>query len=253
MVAFAIGDYAWTSLGTTKGGTEVGFWTTPALVADATKGTATLLAACQWFETHLGPYPFGPRMGAVSTEWGPFVMGGIEQHPFWHVANPIMGDKMTHLHEAAHGWFGNSVRLACWEDLVLSEGLATYLAGRVVEVLEGPAAGKIVFSQYAGSLASLIQSGVDPVALPDSCGELDISNDLLFTKIPYMKGALFLRSVANEIGAAKLDDALGSFYKAYAGEATRMSVLVDHIGEVTGFDAWPLAKSWLQTKGIPAG
>ena len=42
-------------------------------------------------------------------------------------------------HEAAHGWFGNGVRLRCWEDFVLSEGTASYLAARVLEEVAGPA------------------------------------------------------------------------------------------------------------------
>ncbi len=250
MVAFAIGKYSWTSLGKTKGGTEVGFWTTADLLADAKTGTANLLKATQWLEDHLGPYAFGPAMGPVAVNWG-FQQGGIEQHPFWHVARPAMHDELTQLHEAAHGWFGDSVRLQCWEDLVLSEGLATYLAGRLVEVLHGAEAGEAIFASYGTTLESLVAKGVDPIALPDGCGEKDISGDLLFTKIPYMKGALFLRAVAKQTGAKTLDAALGSFYVAHAGKATRMWALVEHIKAKTGFDAAPLATQWLLEKGIP--
>ena len=252
MLAFAVGHYSWTPLGTTNSGTEVGFWTTADLQADSLKGTANLLATVQWLEQTLGAYPFGPRVGPVSVDWGPFFLGGFEAHPFWHVARPVMTDTLTHAHEAAHGWFGDGIRLKCWEDLVLSEGLASYLAARSVEVLQGEQAGKNVFTDYRATLDKLIAKGVDPIALPDSCGAMDIEADLLFTKIPYMKGALFLRAVAALMGASKLDATLATFYQAHSGKAARMQELVDHLAGAGGEAVHGLADAWLRTKGVPA-
>ena len=252
MLAFATGNYSWTSLGQTKAGTEVGFWTTPDLQADSVKGTIGLLAVLEWYEETLGPYPFGKRTGPVSVDWGSFFLGGFESHPYWHVARPVMTDTLIHAHEAAHAWFGDGVRPQCWEDLVLSEGLATYLAGRAVEELQGAQAGKNVFSNYEATLEKLIAKGVDPIANPDSCGALDIEADLLFTKIPYMKGALFLRAAAELVGTEQLEAALSSFYKEKVGKAATMQDLVDHIGQKTQQDLAPLAKTWLKSKGIPS-
>jgi aminopeptidase N len=41
-----------------------------------------------------------------------------------------MGREVDQVHEAAHGWFGDGVRLRCWEDFVLSEGTASHLDAR---------------------------------------------------------------------------------------------------------------------------
>ena len=54
----------------------------------------------------------------------------MEHHPQWHVDDSSFGSQETQAHEASHGWYGDGIRLACWEDFVLSEGTVTYLAGR---------------------------------------------------------------------------------------------------------------------------
>ena len=46
----------------------------------------------------------------------------MEHHPFVHIGSVAIGDEETNVHESAHGWFGDGIRIACWEDFVLSEG-----------------------------------------------------------------------------------------------------------------------------------
>lgn len=44
------------------------------------------------------------------------------------------------IHEIAHGWFGNAVTNATWEEMWLSEGLATYAQRRITTEAYGNAA-----------------------------------------------------------------------------------------------------------------
>jgi aminopeptidase N len=174
----------------------------------------------------------------------------MEHHPLWHVGIPSLDDEVTQVHEAAHGWFGGGIRIACWEDFVLSEGTVTYLAARAIEEAVGPAAGAAVWLDYVDTL-DYVLAYEDGIAWPEGCGEVDILADGLFSLSPYYKGAFFYLAVADEVGADELDAVLGSFFEQYVGDAAGMQDMLDHIEAETGFDPSGLAHEWLRTLGAP--
>jgi aminopeptidase N len=246
-LAWSIDDYSELALGTTTAGTRLSVWHRPGEHDAAVRGSEHLLAAFQWLERTIGPYRFGRRAGSVSVKWGADGFGGMEHHPFWHVGSASIGDVNTHVHEAAHGWFGNGVRLRCWEDFVLSEGTASYLAGRALDVV-APRESAAIWAGHEEALAAL-----DPATKvwPASCGAVDILKDALFTSAPYVRGALFYRAVALRVGAARLDTALAAFYAAHAGRAATMTDMLDAIRKATGFDPVGCAETWLRSTSRP--
>jgi aminopeptidase N len=251
MPAIAVGDYTYERIGVTPAGTEVGFWYLPGEAETMRAGTRDLDDTFALYETTLGAYTFGDRVGSVSAPWGPAAYGGMEHHPYWHVATGALGDAEVHAHEAAHGWFGNGVRIACWEDFVLSEGVTSYLAARALEHAGGAEAGTAVWAAYRTRLESAVASG-DTIALPDAtCDEIDIAASPLWSNIPYMKGAFFLRAVESAVGRSALDAALRAFYTEHVGRAARMQDLLDTIETETGLDPGALADDWLRSLGIP--
>ena len=252
-LAFATGPYERTELGVTPGGVSLFHWAPLASVVPANNGTADLLAVMTWLETTLGPYPWGDEAGAVQVDWGPGAIGGMEHHPFWHVSRAAMTRRTVHAHEAAHAWFGDGVRLACWEDLVLSEGLATYLAARAQEAAVSAERGAEVWADYEEELlAILAEPGRDRIVWPETCDEVDVLSDL-FDRVLYLRGAFFLRDYAELVGAAALDAALGAFVGARLGTAASFDDLLAHLDEATGVDPRPLAITWLRTLGAPTG
>lgn len=250
MLAWATGAYSYKALGTTAAGTKVGVYYLSGDEGVLDTALKPLPAGFEWYETTLGAYTFGQDVASVSVNWGPGAYGGMEHHPYWHVGRDSMGDASTHLHEAAHGWFGDGVRLACWEDFVLSEGTVSYLTARAMGAAAGPAAEETVWGEYETRLQQAV-SQRDHVAWPDGCNQVDILKDL-FTSVPYMKGAFFYRSVAAQVGVAKLDAVIGKFYLTHVGGAAKMQDMLDAILADTGFDPKPLAEAWLRQKGIPA-
>lgn len=249
MLAWATGSYSYKALGTTTAGTKVGVYYLPGDESVVDPATAPLTKGFDWLEKTIGPYTFGDEVASVSVNWGPGAYGGMEHHPYWHVGRDSMSDKTTHLHEAAHGWFGDGVRLKCWEDFVLSEGTVSYLTARAVAGAEGAAAEQEVWKEYEERLTDAVSTR-DHVAWPKTCNQVDILKEL-FTSVPYMKGAFFYRAVAQHVGVEKLDQVIGKFYLAHVGNAASMQQMLDAIETETGFDPAPLANSWLRELGIP--
>jgi aminopeptidase N len=162
-----------------------------------------------------------------------------------------MGDVSTHVHEAAHGWFGDGVRIACWEDFVLSEGTVSYLTARAIGAVDGPEAEEEVWAGYESRLRSAMWGQGMKVAWPEGCGEIDILDDHLFSGIPYMKGAFFYRALEKRIGVDALMTALSTFYRTNVGQAARMDELLAAIAESSGYDPRGCAEAWLRTEEVP--
>jgi aminopeptidase N len=171
----------------------------------------------------------------------------MEHHPYWHVAKDAMSDENTHVHEAAHGWFGDGIRLRCWEDFVLSEGTVSYLAAHVLGQVGGPTLEAAQWKEYQSELDDAIAEGGAP-AWPTGCNQIDILKDKLFTNLPYMEGAFFYKDVADAVGADKLDQVLSDFYMSHRGRAAGMQDMIDLIQQETGFDPSALVESRLRKK-----
>jgi hypothetical protein len=244
-IAWSQNLYTELPLGTTTDGTDVSIWYFPNDQARAASGGAHLVAAFDWLEQHLGAYRFGDKVGGVSVTWAGGAYGGMEHHPYWHVARGALGDESVQIHEATHGWFGDGIRLRCWEDFVLSEGTADYLTAHVIGQIEGAAAEDAIWADYDARLGALAPG----TAWPDGCGTHDV---LTFFNAPYLRGSHFYRAVANRIGADTLDQVLAEFYAAHAGDAAGMQDLLDAIQAESNWDPSACAQVWLRDDAVPA-
>ncbi len=245
MLAWAVGAYGKAHLGTTTDGTKIGVHWLPSGETAARTGTRRLVGVVDWLEQHIGPYSFGDSMAAVSVVWGEGLYGGMEHHPYFHVAKDAMNDEVTHAHEAAHGWFGDGVRLRCWEDFVLSEGTVSYLAARALGQVGGAAKEAAIWADYQDELTAAIAEGGAP-AWPQGCNQLDIITDKLFTNLPYMQGAFFYKDVAAQVGADVLDGVIARFYQAHMNQPAGMQDMIDAIKADTGFDPKALVAARLR-------
>lgn len=244
MIAWAVGAYTKAALGTTLSGTKVAVHWLPGGETAARAGTKHLVKVVDWYEQHLGPYTFGKEIASVSVVWGEGLYGGMEHHPFFHVAKDAMNDEVTQAHEAAHGWFGDGVRLKCWEDFVLSEGTVSYLSARALAQVAPTLEAKI-WADYQAELDAAISEGGAP-AWPTGCNRIDILKDKLFTNLPYMEGAFFYKDVAAAVGADVLDGVISRFYKKWKNQPASMQDMIDAIKHDTGFDPKALVAARLR-------
>jgi aminopeptidase N len=116
----------------------------------------------------------------------------------------------------------------------------------------GPEAGERLWNDYEDRLQRAMNRCRILVARPPTCGEVDVLRDGLFCSIPYMKGAFFLKGVADQVGPEALDSALAAFYRERRGQAAGMSDLIETIAAQTGYDPAVCAAAWLGQAAIPA-
>ncbi|HVK64141.1 MAG TPA: M1 family aminopeptidase [Polyangium sp.] len=251
-IAWATGSYTKLDVGTTFQGTKLVAYYLPGGGTDAQKGTADLVDIMNFYETMLGGYPFGGEAGAIAVDWGAGAYGGMEHHPLWHVSTIAMGDPWIQAHEAAHGWFGDGVRPACWEDFVLSEGTVSYLEARAITEVMGADEGTKVWSHYTTRLNKAMTGTAPKIPWPEGCGVVDLLKDQLFGDIAYMKGAFFFRALEAKVGKAKLDPSLKAFFLKHKGKAAHFQDLLDIIKSVGGYDATACATAWLRSEMVPS-
>lgn len=255
MPAVAVNDYATLELGATTAGTTLRAWyiDDEGGYEDAAFGTAHLRDAFDFLERTYGPYAFGPESGAVEVDWGADSTGGMEHHPYFHVGKDDFWNEETQVHEAAHGWFGDGVRLACWEDFVLSEGTVTYMAARALEQVDGPDLWPVYVQDYLEPVCTGAMENA--LVLPGGCVEDDFERSPLWSLATYMKGACFYEDVADLIGADVLDGAIAEFYQANLHRAATMRAMIDTIeahadpSQTEAIEA--LVTDWLGTYDCP--
>jgi aminopeptidase N len=247
MLAWAAGPYRPLELGTTAAGTHlVGYYLDDENggSANLASGAVNVVTAFDWLEQRYGAYAFGSEAGPVAVRWQDSAFDGMEHHPFWHVRESESFDQLTELHELAHGWFGDGVRIRCWEDFVLSEGLASYLAARLSNELG--AFPVDMWSEYEVVLSQGLATDAS-VAWPEGCNQIDVLTSGLDSNMTYVKGALFLRELEKRVGTDAFDAALAYFYERWVGKAAGVQDLLDAVEHSSGYHAEECANHWLRT------
>ena len=231
MPAFAVGDYTELFVGTSQSGIEVYAWYLDGDdgLEDAEYGVLNMVESLNFMEETYGSYPFGDVLGTVEVDWGDDSYGGMEHHPFFHVGMYDFWNEEAQIHELAHAWYGDAVRLECWEDFVLSEGTVTYITAKTLQEV----AGYDLWAYYVEDFLDAICAGEDynTVVLPEGCNDIDFENDDLWSLATYMKGACFYEEVGDIVGEDVVDSIISEFYQEHQYTSATMEEMIDLIHE----------------------
>ncbi len=252
LMAIAAGDLAFAPLGARSG-----VYAEPSVVARAASefsDTERMMAAA---ERLYGPYRWDRYDILVLPPSFPF--GGME-NPRLTFATPtvLAGDKSLVAliaHELAHSWSGNLVTNATWSDFWLNEGFTTYIERRIVEEVYG--------AETAGMEAVLGRQDLE-----EELARLDDRDEILHidltgrdpddgaTRLPYEKGALFLRTLEERYGRERFDEFLRGYFDHFAFQsittADFVAYLREHLLGRDGASASPLAvEEWTEQPGVP--
>lgn len=194
------------------------------------------------FEQKFGSYPYrNEQYGHVQFGWN----GGME-----HTTMSSMGSWGRSLiaHELAHQWFGDKITCGTWRDIWLNEGFAEYLAGLVVESLDGVPS----FVTWKNSKINNITSVVNGAVYLTETEALNV-NRIFSSRLTYNKGSMVVHMLRWKMGDANFYQAVQNYLNdsnlAYGYAIT--SDLKAHLEAVHGNSLTEFFNDWVYDQGYP--
>lgn len=184
----------------------------------------------EWF----GPYPYPVYGVAVSAD---------PQIPALETATlstfPARPEQpTTALHELAHQWFGNSLRLGDWSDIWLNEGFATYT--------------ELLWAQSQGqSAAPLLERWYARLARTPARGLPATQSLQLFDSSSYFRGALALHALRLNVGDGRFRRILADYVGRFAGRSVRTADFLGVAQQIGGQTALDAMQPWLVGPQLP--
>jgi aminopeptidase N len=157
-------------------------------------------------------------------------------------------DEFVVAHELAHQWYGDSVGLACWQDIWLNEGFATYASSLWTEHAYGESAFEDEMRGYYGELAGAEQDSNFSFYLPPPGNP---GPDNLFAWSVYARGALALHALRLKVGDQAFFDTMSTYYQRYHGGNATTPDFIAVAEEMSGQDLGDFFDAWLYAEGIP--
>lgn len=197
------------------------------------------------FVSRYGPYPF-PKVGFDEIDLG----GAVEQASCVSIGGQILNaTNRTYeeviAHEMAHAWFQGVVVTADWDDLWLSEGMATY--HEALYHAHARPDDPDALSDYVNSLAlgyrSVAELGEGVFAVHDP--------EVLFGVTTYRKGALVFHMLRYLIGDEVFDALLLAWLDRHRFGVATTEDFQALAEEISGRDLEPFFAQWVYGAGWP--
>ena len=173
------------------------YWYLPGEKAQAEKLFAEFAPTLDFFESMIGPYPFGDeKVGVVETPHKGMEHQTINAYGTGYEKAPEGFDWLFQ-HEFAHEWFGNQLTAANWDDYWLHEGYGTYMQPLYGQWREGRARYAAMMQSERTSIMNLKPITQQRVTTEEEVYELDkggAGQDI------YYKGSWMLHTLRGLIG-----------------------------------------------------
>jgi uncharacterized repeat protein (TIGR02543 family) len=212
--------------------------------------TAELPQYIRTLEEIAGPYP-GESAGFVfdnlgDGQGGSAGWGAVEtkDRPFFTGSN--ITSERTFVHEYAHQWYGDAVRIAGWEDLWLNEGFATYVTDLYYEKTKGFDVQSKWQTFYANTAATKPWWGYAPA-------KIETEGDLFGgASAAYNRGALALAALRASVGDDDFSAILKQWPLEYKGKAATTQDFVAFAAETAHVNLTQWANDWLYGQVKPS-
>jgi aminopeptidase N len=193
-----------------------------------------------------GPYPFASSGGIVDDfEELQFALE-TQTRPVYAAAfftDSISGDLVV-VHELAHQWTGDLLRLDLWQHIWLNEGFATYAEWLWLE-REGLATPQEIFDDVAAN--------APPEFWETTIGDPGADVGALFDIAVYYRGAMTLQALRQTVGDDVFFGILEEWVASQAGDTVTTDEFIRLAEKMSGMQLDDLFQTWLFTPEKPAG
>lgn len=218
---------------------HIGGTTTGADVLDGSRDMVTI------FERMLGIYPYQ----SLSTVPVPFGFAGMENASSAFLNADLYGDQDALVevlaHEIAHQWFGNTITIADWKDLWISEGFTTYLSTMLFERIDGPDAARGHLVRLA--LLETAQARSAPAIVPV---EIQSPDDML-SWVVYRKAGSMLHALRLRVGDDVFLEGLRTIVERHSQRPASTAEVVSIFSAVSATNLGDFFDFWLSERTFP--
>jgi aminopeptidase N len=199
----------------------------------------------RFLEGFFGPYPFRSAGGIVDDEQRLGFALETQTRPLYAAGffDDELFAQLVVVHEYAHMWFGDDLRLGRWQDIWLNEGFATY-AEWLWQEDQGIRTAQSLFDER---LALPADHPLWAVAI----GDPGAATDQLFHPAVYERGAMTLHALRLRIGDERFFSLLRTWAATQAGDTVSTAEFVATAERVSGKQLDEFFATWL-TAGRPA-
>ncbi len=201
----------------------------------------------EFLTKRFGPYPFSSSGGIVHAAPLGFALENQTRptYPPAFFSEPEDGDSVV-VHELAHQWFGDSLRIAGWQHIWLNEGFARYA--------------QWLWAEHEG-IETTQKAFDEAYALPadDPFWDVTIGDpgvERTFSRAVYTRGSMTLHQLRRAVGDSDFFQILRTWTKTRAGATVTTADFVALAQEISGKNLKPLFDAWLFTGArpeLPAG
>jgi aminopeptidase N len=203
--------------------------------------------ALDFFSKWLGNYDYGPTLKLVELAGG---LGGMEHTAavaiMLNSARDPESARETAVHETAHHWFGDNIRIANWGDFWMSEGFTNYATYRFFEAKEGKDKLYQLLDRAKGEVRGALADNPHALSAPE---HTDVNE--IFDSIPYEFGPWMLRMVEKQLGTEKFDPMLKEWFGTHRQTDVSTKEFVDFVKSRTGTDFTAFFKEWNNITAVP--
>lgn len=243
----AAGEYSVRSI--QRNGFDVDFYFKIGNESSAERYAEIMAEAGSFLNQKFGPYAFGTKLQVAEIDnesLESYTAAGVTLLARRLLDNPKELPRETLIREVAYQWWGQAVGLKSFDDIWISQGLATYC----YMLFEQSQMNQQAFTRLCRDILERALAFESQTSIGRAPAELD-DQSAAYRSIIFYKGAFVFRMLSSVLGEAKMATLLKNFYAENQGKRPGISDFERATSKVAGEDMRYFFGQWVDSTGVP--